>query len=131
MAAHEHNDEHGGMGHVMSIRALVGVFLALLMFTVITVSVSKVDFGGRTVNLSIAMLIAIIKASLVILYFMHLRYDKLFHGVILIAALLGAFLFVGFTLVDRGQYENAVIWDEQNPPTLSRPAPPLTPVEAQ
>lgn len=129
MAAHEHDGEHEGMGHVMSIRVLGGVFLALLVLTVITVSASKIDFGGRTINLGIAMLIAVIKASLVVLYFMHLRYDKLFHTVILISALLGAFLFVGFALTDRGQYENTVIWDEQNPPALQRPVPPLTPMD--
>jgi hypothetical protein len=61
------------------------------------------------------------------LYFMHLRYDRLFHTVIVAAGLLAAALFVGFALVDRGQYENTVQWDPENPPAIESGTPPLTP----
>lgn len=129
MAEHAHDEEHGALGHVLPVRILAGVFIALLFLTVITVLVAKVDFGNHSINLAIAMLIATIKASLVVLYFMHLRYDRLFHSIILISALLGAFLFVGFALVDRGQYEQDVKWDDKNPPALERPKPPITPID--
>ena len=46
------------------------------------------------------MVIAVTKATLVILFFMHLRYDRLFHTVIFVSAILAASLFVGFTLMD-------------------------------
>lgn len=46
----------------------------LLVFTVITVAVARIDFGSM--NTVIAMLIASIKATFVLAYFMHLKYDN-------------------------------------------------------
>ncbi len=44
------------------------------------------------------------------LYFMHLRYDKLFHTVVFISAILLATLFVSFALMDSTQYQTDVSW---------------------
>lgn len=118
MASKGHDDHHEHLSHVASWGTLLGTLGALLVLTVITVAVAYVDFGGRSINLGIAMLIATIKVSLVVLYFMHLRYDRLFNTVIFLAAVLGAILFVGFSLMDRGQYEQDVIWDMDNPPEI-------------
>ncbi len=122
-ATHQHTDAHDDhghhIGHVLPKGVLVGVFGALLVLTVVTVAAAQVDFGGKAINLGIAMAIATLKASLVILYFMHIRYDRLFHSVLILGGLLAATLFVGFTLVDRGQYEHNVIWDESNPPAIA------------
>jgi cytochrome c oxidase subunit IV len=87
-----------GLAHVMPLWLLAAVWGALLVFTVVTVAVTKLDFGGM--NLWIAMGIATVKASLVALYFMHLRYDRPFNAVILISALLFVTLFVGLALTD-------------------------------
>ena len=127
MAAHGHgHEEHiESLSHVASWRTLLGTFGALLFLTVITVAAAYVDFGGRGINLGVAMAIATIKASLVVLYFMHLRYDRLFNTVILLAALLGATLFIGFALMDRGQYEHQIIWDKDNPPPMKPYVPEL------
>jgi cytochrome c oxidase subunit 4 len=122
VANHSHTDhEHGHphLGHVLPTKVLVGVFAGLLSLTVITVLAAQVDFGSRQLNLIIALLIASVKASMVILYFMHIRYDRLFHAVMIACGLLAAGLFVAFTLVDRGQYENTVIWDEAKPPAMA------------
>lgn len=116
-ANHDHDDH--GLAHVASMKSLVTVGVALLVLTVITVLAAQVDFGGKTINLVIAMAIAAFKASLVILYFMHIRYDKLFHAALIVGGLLAATLFVGFTLVDRSQYEDTVVWDENNPPEMA------------
>lgn len=126
MASESHNEhgEHGhALGHVLPTKVLVGVFAALLVLTVVTVAVAQVDFGSKAMNLSIAMLIATVKASLVILYFMHIRYDRLFHGVMISSGLLAVVLFVAFTLVDRSQYENTVVWDDKNPPAVAPRTP--------
>jgi len=48
---------------------------------------TKVDFGTN-INLAVAMFIAVIKATLVVLFFMHLKYDKVFHTVIFVRRLL-------------------------------------------
>lgn len=125
MAAHGHEEHGESLAHVASMKTLIGTFVGLLFLTVITVAAAYVDFGGRGINLGVAMLIATIKASLVVLYFMHLRYDRLFNTVIFVAAILGAVLFVGFALMDRGQYEDQVIWDKDNPPSMQPYVPDL------
>ncbi len=117
-AHHDHHDDehhasggdaHHGIAHVASIKVLLTTWIALMILTVITVAATKVDFGPAA-NLGIAMAIAVVKATLVVLFFMHLFYDKLFHSVIIIGGVLAASLFVGFTLMDSNQYQDAVIW---------------------
>ena len=118
--ATEHHDDHGhGLAHVAAIKTLLATGTTLLVLTVVTVISSKIDFGGSTINLAIAMVIAVTKATLVVLFFMHLRYDRLFHSVVFVSAILAACLFVGFTLLDSGQYQHTNIWDPTAPP----PAP--------
>jgi cytochrome c oxidase subunit 4 len=84
--------------HVMPLRVLFGVFFALLVLTVLTVAVTWVDLGSF--NLLIALGVAVVKASLVALYFMHLRYDKPFNALVLIGTLLFVALFIAFALLD-------------------------------
>ena len=113
----EHHDDHDdhGISHVASIKVLVGTGGSLLFLTIVTVLATKIDFGAN-INLGVAMAIAVLKASLVILFFMHLKYDKLFHSVIFVSAILAACLFVGFTLMDSSQYQPTNIWQPAHPP---------------
>jgi len=114
--ATEHHDDHGhGIAHVAETKVLVGTGGTLLVLTVITVLATKIDFGAN-INLAIAMVIAVTKATLVILFFMHLRYDRLFHSVVFVSAILAASLFVGFTLMDTSQYQHTNIWNPSTPP---------------
>ncbi|MFT3693520.1 MAG: cytochrome C oxidase subunit IV family protein [Kofleriaceae bacterium] len=116
MADHAHHDDHEhGISHVASIKTLLGTGTTLLVLTIVTVLATKVDFGAN-INLAIAMVIAVTKATLVVLFFMHLRYDKLFHTVIFVSAICAASLFVGFTLMDSSQYQHTNIWHPQDPP---------------
>ena len=115
--ATEHHDDHGhGLAHVAAIKVLVATGGTLLLLTLITVISSKIDFGGASINLAIAMVIAVTKATLVVLFFMHLRYDRLFHSVVFCSAILAASLFVGFTLMDSDQYQQTNIWNPTAPP---------------
>lgn len=82
---------------------LFAVWGALLVLTGVTVAVTWVDLG--TYNLWIALAIAGIKASLVVLYFMHLRYDHPFNAIVFITALLFVVLFVGLALMDSYEYQ--------------------------
>jgi cytochrome c oxidase subunit 4 len=62
---------------VVSIRTYALVFLTLLALTALTTAIAFVDLGGGWNNV-VALTIAVAKAVLVILYFMHVRYsDKL------------------------------------------------------
>ncbi len=91
---HGHDDEH----HLIPVPTYALVFAALIVGTVITVLVAQVDFGAM--NTVIAMLVATIKASLVLAYFMHLKYDKVLNRVIFGSGFLFLLLLFGFTAGD-------------------------------
>src|ERR1044071_6110698 len=115
-ASHDDDDHHHhGLSHVAPGKVLVATGGTLLLLTIVTVLATKIDFGAN-INLAIAMAIAVFKATLVILFFMHLKYDKLFHSVIFVSAILAASLFVGFTLMDSNQYQQTNIWHPDHPP---------------
>lgn len=113
-AAADHHDDHG-LSHVASIKVLTATGGTLLLLTIVTVLATRVDFGAN-INLAVAMAIAVLKATLVILFFMHLKYDRLFHTVVFTSAVLAACLFVGFTLMDSSQYQQTNIWNPDAPP---------------
>ena len=66
--------EHTG-SHITSYRTYGIILVILLFLTTITITVTWVDAGQLSVG--VAMFIACIKASLVLLYFMHLKFDQL------------------------------------------------------
>jgi cytochrome c oxidase subunit 4 len=111
----EHHDDEHGLSHVAPVKVLAATGGTLLLLTLVTVLATRIDFGAN-INLAVAMAIAVLKATLVILFFMHLRYDRLFHTVIFVSAILAASLFVGFTMMDSGQYQDTNIWDPDSPP---------------
>lgn len=93
--------------HIVPFRVLAAVFGALLVLTVLTVAATKVDLGNW--NLWLAMGIATVKAALVVLYFMHMRYDHPFNAVVFVTALAFVALFVSFALMDTVAYKPELI----------------------
>jgi cytochrome c oxidase subunit 4 len=86
---------HGSRG---GSRVYLAVFAGLLALTVITVLVSYLDLG--LMNVVVALLIASVKASLVALFFMHLKGEsRLVWGFALVPILFLALIILG-TLVD-------------------------------
>ena len=63
-----------------------GVFFALMFFTLVTVWISTIDLG--VMNTPVALLIACIKATLVILFFMHVIHSTRLTWVVILASLL-------------------------------------------
>lgn len=108
-----HKDDHSRPAglpagvHVIPVKILVAVWAALVALTVITVAATWIDLGSG--NLWLAMVIATVKASLVALYFMHLRYDRPINGIVLLAALVFVMLFVGVALTDTQAYKPEII----------------------
>jgi cytochrome c oxidase subunit 4 len=98
---------HDEVGHVVPLRTLVGVLVVLLVLTVLTVAVTWVDLGDF--NLLIALTIAFVKGALVLLYFMHLRWDRPFNAVVLLSALAFVMIFVGLSLLDTFSYHPDMI----------------------
>ena len=86
------NEKH----HIIPYKTYLWILVALLMFTGISVSVTQINLGTLTVT--IALLIAAIKSSLVLSIFMHLRFDNKIYtfmatGVVL---LIGVLIFITF-----------------------------------
>jgi cytochrome c oxidase subunit IV len=59
--------------HIISYKTLGIILTALLILTAITVFISTMDYGA--LNIWIALIIASVKASLVLLFFMHMKYE--------------------------------------------------------
>jgi len=78
-------------------RVYATVLVALLLLTGLTVTAAGIDFGSY--NTVIALIIATMKASLVALFFMHLRHDKL-NAVIFLGGIFFLAVFLIFTLFD-------------------------------
>ena len=84
--------------HVLPLRIYLGVFFALLVFTGTTVAVAFVDLG--LLNNVVALGIAVIKATLVILFFMHVRYATRLTSLVVASGIFWLVIMVGLTFVD-------------------------------
>lgn len=69
--------------HIVGVKIYVGVFLALMVFTALTVAAAFINLGAF--NAVVALTIAVIKAVLVVLFFMHVRYSSKMVMVLVIA----------------------------------------------
>lgn len=100
---HQHNvtdshDHSAGEHHTLPFNVYIAVFATLILLTVITVWVAQFDFGAF--NGLVAMGIATVKASLVGMYFMHLKYDNKLYSVILVGSVGFLILFWFFSIFD-------------------------------
>lgn len=85
--------------HIVPVRIYVTIFLALLVGTGLTVAAALVDFPWQ-LNTIVALTIATIKATLVVLFFMHVRYSGRLIWVIIGAALFWMAILFALTLSD-------------------------------
>ena len=81
-------------GHVSPKGLYYGIFAALMVFTAITVGVAFIPLGPF--NFPVAISIALVKATLVVLFFMHLKYSSRLTKLFIATGLF--FLLVLFTL---------------------------------
>lgn len=106
---HAHSGNDGELHvHIVPISILVWTALALLFLTVVTVAVRYIDVGEF--NIVIALGIAVLKATLVALFFMHLRWDKPFNQVVFVLCISFVVLLIALTVLDTGQY-SASLYD--------------------
>jgi len=94
--------EHHAWAHALSIPALLGTYIVLVILTLITVWLINFDFG-YTFNLVLALGVAFVKSVLVAWYFMHLKADARLNSMIHIGALLFVTLFIAFSLIDTSE----------------------------
>jgi cytochrome c oxidase subunit IV len=86
-------------GHVVPVKTYIGIFFALMVLTAATTGAAFIDMHAW--NTPVALAIAVAKALLVILFFMHVKYS---HGLTKTVVLTGFFflaLLVAFTLADE------------------------------
>jgi cytochrome c oxidase subunit IV len=98
MSTHAQSLESHGHDHSGAAKLYLRTLLALLFLTIVTVGAAYIDFGSG--NVVIALAIATIKATLVALFFMHLRYEKPVNGVIAAAGFLFLGIFLMFCFID-------------------------------
>ncbi len=84
--------------HVMPLRTYYLVFGALLLLTAITAAVAYADLGSA--NLPVALLIASTKAVLVILWFMHVKFQSKLTWLFVGAGFVWLIILIGFTMAD-------------------------------
>ena len=85
--------------HIVPLRIYLTIFLALLLGTALTVIAGLHDFPGK-LNVIIAITIAVVKATLVVLYFMHVRYSARLVWVVFTSALFWLVILFSFTFSD-------------------------------
>jgi cytochrome c oxidase subunit IV len=88
--------------HIVPVKVYIGVFLALMVFTALTVYVASFDLESiwGPLNIIIALTVAVIKATLVVLFFMHVRYSSRLTQVIVIAGIFWLIIMLAFTISD-------------------------------
>ncbi len=84
--------------HVVGRKVYILVFCTLIVLTLTTVGVATIDLGPM--NIVAALVIAAVKASLVVFFFMHLRYSKPLIGLVALTAVLWLAILIGLTLTD-------------------------------
>lgn len=86
--------------HVLPIRVYLFTFIALMVLMGLTAFLSTVPMG-HAFNTIVALFIAAVKATLVLLFFMHLKYESyVLSTVVFVAGLFWLAIFFGLTLID-------------------------------
>jgi cytochrome c oxidase subunit 4 len=84
--------------HIVPPRVYVGIFAALLVLTAVTTWVAFVDLGP--LNVVIMLVIAFVKASFVVLFFMHARYESQLTRVAIVGAVFWLFVLIVISASD-------------------------------
>jgi cytochrome c oxidase subunit IV len=84
--------------HIVPRKTYFAIFAALLVLTYLTLQISVFDLG--VLNTVAALAIAAIKATLVVLFFMHLKYSTRLTRLALVGGLYWLLILLGLTLSD-------------------------------
>jgi len=84
--------------HITDYRVYLWVLLILLIFTTITITVTRIDLSAFTVM--VALIIASVKSFIVLRYFMHLKFESRMFTVFVVMVLSIYVLVIGLTFID-------------------------------
>ena len=89
---------HPGSDHVVPIKLYVTIFATLMVLTASTVWAAFVDLGA--LNTIVALAIAVTKATLVILFFMHVKYSSRLTWLVVASGFFFLAITIAFTMAD-------------------------------
>lgn len=89
------SEEHA---HIVGYRTFIVVWIALLILTTVTVLVAQINLGPW--NIWVALAIASVKSALVVLFFMHMKYENWVLKGFFLVALATLAIFIGLTFFD-------------------------------
>jgi cytochrome c oxidase subunit 4 len=115
-ADHAHAHASHGAGHISPVSMYITIFLMLMILTGVTVGAAYVDLGAF--NFLVAMIIACFKASLVVWFFMHVKYQSSLTKLTVATGLFFLGILLSLMLVDYGS--------RTGPPGALVPMPPPT-----
>jgi cytochrome c oxidase subunit 4 len=92
------SEAHAAKPHVLPDSLFLVVWAGLVVLTAATVS-GSVFFPG-TIGILVAMIVTPIKATLILMYFMHLRYEKKGFTIMFLVAVGILSVFIGLTFFD-------------------------------
>ena len=98
---HDHHEHH-----ITPFSTYMKVFGTLIVLTIITVATARIDMGAM--NTVIAMFIATIKAMVVVIWFMHMKYEDTLNRVVFGLAFFFVFVFYTFTAIDIFTRQNLI-----------------------
>jgi cytochrome c oxidase subunit IV len=84
--------------HIVPLRIYFIIFTSLMVLTAITVAVAYINLGP--LNIVVALAIAVSKATLVILYFMHVRYSPNLTKLVVAGSFLWLLILLTITMTD-------------------------------
>lgn len=84
--------------HIVPVKIYWAVFITLLVMTAVTTGIAYVDLGRF--NLFVAMAIAVFKATLVVLFFMHVKYSTTLTKAVVASGFVFLIVMVFFTMCD-------------------------------
>ncbi|HEX8161172.1 MAG TPA: cytochrome C oxidase subunit IV family protein [Pyrinomonadaceae bacterium] len=86
--------------HIVSRKVYFLIFGALMALTALTVLAAQVSFGNEAIGTVIALTIAVAKATLVVLYFMHVRHSPRLTWIVIASGFLWLAIMIGLTMSD-------------------------------
>ena len=86
--------------HIIAPRTYAIVLAILLTLTVLTVGVSFLDLGAPVWHIVVGLAIAVLKGSLVVLFFMHALYSSRLTWIVIVVAIFWLGFFLVMTLSD-------------------------------
>jgi cytochrome c oxidase subunit 4 len=94
MSSYQFSEHEEYQEHIVPRSVYLRVFTALMVLTILTVVVAFFDL--RTMNVVVALTVAVVKATLVVLFFMHVKYASKITKLVVVSSIvwLGFLFFI-------------------------------------